>query len=231
MKVELMTLIARVWDVLWSNSRWMTWNLFLAFVPLALSVWLFRRKRHRAPIWWLGFLVFCVFLPNAPYVLTDVIHLIQDIRQIDSVWMISLVVIPVYLLFILGGFEAYVLSLINLGYYLNRVGQSKWISGTELISHALSAVGIYLGRFLRFNTWDFVTQPDALATSIVEDVVGRRPLVIIAITFMVVAGLYWIMKRVTLGILLQRHAIVEGHTASIATHQNSSDKDSTTSPF
>ena len=204
MKAELTDLIARVWGVLLSNSRWMSWNLFLAFVPLALSVWLFRRRRSRSPLWWLGFVVFFAFLPNAPYVLTDVIHLIEDIRQINSVWMITLIVIPVYLLFILAGFEAYVLSLINLGYYLNRLGKSKWILWAELITHALSAVGIYLGRFQRFNSWDFITQPDAVATSVVEDLLGKVPLVITAITFVVVAALYWIMKRVSLGILLQR---------------------------
>lgn len=221
MKAELIALIATVWDVLHSNSRWMTWNLFLAFVPLALSAWLFRRRRRRSSIWWFGFLVFFAFLPNAPYVLTDVIHLIEDIREINSVWMVTLVVIPVYLLFTLAGFEAYVLSLINLGYYLNRLGRSKWILGVELLTHALCAVGVYLGRFQRFNSWDFITQPDALATSVVEDLVGKRPLVIVAITFMVIAGLYWIMKRVSLGIFLQRrgtmvalHDPVEGITTS-----------------
>ena len=197
MKTELTTLIAEVWDVLRSNSRWMTWNLFLAFVPVALSVWLFRRQRRRSSLWWLGFCVFFAFLPNAPYVLTDVIHLIEDIREINSVWMITLIVIPVYLLFILAGFEAYVLSLMNFGYYLDRVGQGKWILVAELLTHALNAVGIYLGRFQRFNSWDFITQPDALATSVVEDVLGKRPLVITVITFVVVTGLYWMMKRLT----------------------------------
>ena len=200
MNAELIALIAQVWDVLRSNSRWMSWNLFLAFVPLSLSVWLFRSKRRRSPLWWFGFLVFFAFLPNAPYVLTDVIHLYEDIRKINSVWMNTLVVIPVYLLFILAGFEAYVLSLINLGYYLNRLGRGKWILWAELITHALCAVGIYWGRFQRFNSWDFITQPDALATSVVEDLLGKRPLVIIAITFVVVAGLYWIMKRVSLAV-------------------------------
>jgi len=181
MKAELITLIAKVRHVVLSNSRWMSWNLFLAFVPLVLSVWLFRRKRSRDALWWFGFAVFFAFLPNAPYVLTDVIHLIQDIRTIDSVWMIVLVVIPVYLLFTLAGFEAYVLSLINLGDYLNRLCLRRWVLVAELITHALSAVGIYLGRFLRFNSWDFITQPDVLATSVVEDLAGRRPHVIIAL--------------------------------------------------
>jgi len=204
MKAELITLISTVWRVLLGNSRWMSWNLFLAFVPLAISFWLFRKRRARSWLWWLGFLVFYAFLPNAPYVLTDVIHLIADIRTINSVWMITLVVIPVYLLFILAGFEAYVLSLINLGYYLNRLGRRRWILAAELLTHVLSAVGIYLGRFLRFNSWDFITQPDALATGVVEDLAGKRPLVIMSVTFVVVAGLYWLMKRVSLAIIPKR---------------------------
>ena len=204
MKTELIALIATVLQVLLSNSRWMSWNLFLAFVPFALSFWLFRRTRYRSLLWWLGFLVFFAFLPNAPYVLTDVIHLIGDIRQINSVWMITLVLIPMYLLYILAGFGAYVLSLINLGYYLNRLGERKWILGAEVITHVLSSVGIYLGRFLRFNSWDLITQPDALATRTVADLAGKRPLVIIAVTFVVVAGLYWIMKRVSLAIIQKR---------------------------
>ncbi|MEO0839853.1 MAG: DUF1361 domain-containing protein, partial [Cyanobacteria bacterium J06643_5] len=177
MKAELIELISRVIQVLQINMRWMTWNLFLAFIPLVLSVWLFRRiKKSRSWVWWLGFAVFYAFLPNAPYLLTDVIHLIDDIRTIQSVWMITLVLIPVYLLVILAGFEAYVISVINMGHYLNRIGKSQWILGMELITHGLSAIGIYWGRFLRFNSWDFVTQPDALITQGIEEILGKQPL-------------------------------------------------------
>ncbi|MDB9347362.1 DUF1361 domain-containing protein [Nodularia spumigena] len=200
MKEEL---IATFLQILRFNMRWMTWNLFLAFIPLALSVWLFRIKRRRSGVWWLGFLVFFAFLPNAPYLLTDIIHFIEDIRRIESVWMITLVLIPIYLLVILAGFEAYVISLINLGYYLHRIGKSQWILAVELITHALCAVGIYWGRFLRFNSWDFVTQPDALLTRGIEELLGRQPLIIIAITFVILLGLYWIMKRVSLGFVMQ----------------------------
>jgi len=207
MEVELIALIAKVWQGVLLNIRWMSWNLFLAFVPLALSFWLFRRKRARSWLWWLGFLVFFAFLPNAPYVLTDVIHLIDQIRRINSVWLITLIVIPVYALYILAGFEAYVLSLINLDYYLKRLRLGRWILEAELIAHALSAVGIYLGRFLRFNTWDLITEPDALATNVVVNLAGKRPLVIIGITFIIVVSLYWIMKRVSLALIRRRDAI------------------------
>lgn len=197
-------LIAKILQVLSINMRWMTWNLFLAFIPLALSIWLFRNRRGRSWVWWLGFLVFYAFLPNAPYLLTDIIHLIHDIRTIQSVWMITLVLIPVYFVVIVAGFEAYVISLINLGYYLHRIGKSQWIVWVELITHALCAVGIYWGRFLRFNSWDFITQPDALLTRGVEELLGKQPLIIILVTFAILSVLHWLMKRVTLGFVNNR---------------------------
>ncbi|CEJ44691.1 DUF1361 domain-containing protein [Umezakia ovalisporum] len=200
MKKEL---IATLIQILRFNMPWMTWNLFLAFIPLALSVWLFRIKRGRSWVWWLGFLIFFAFLPNAPYLLTDIIHFIEDIRRIQSVWMITLVLIPIYIIVILAGFEAYVISLINLGYYLHLIGKSQWTFAVELITHALCSVGIYWGRFLRFNSWDFVTKPDALLTKGIEDLLGRQPLIIIALTFVILLTLYWIMKRASLGFVMQ----------------------------
>ncbi len=196
-------LLAKLLQVLGRNMGWMTWNLFLAVIPLVLSVWLFRTRRGGSLLWWLGFLVFYAFLPNAPYLLTDVIHLIYDIRTIQSVWLITLVLIPVYLLVILAGFEAYVISLINLGYYLHRIDKSQWIVWVELITHALCAIGIYWGRFLRFNSWDFITQPDALVTRGVEELLGKQPLLIITVTFIILVILHLLMKRVTLGFVAQ----------------------------
>ncbi len=190
-------------QVLLTNLHWMSWNLFLAFIPLVLSVWLFRIRKGSSWVWWLLFLVFFAFLPNAPYLLTDIIHMIKDIRTIQSVWIITLTIIPLYFLVILTGFEAYVISLINWGYYLQRIGKSTWILWIELITHALCAVGIYWGRFLRFNSWDFITQPDAILTKGIEELMGKQPSVILFITFVILTVFYWIMKWVTLGAIYQ----------------------------
>ncbi|MBF2063941.1 MAG: DUF1361 domain-containing protein [Calothrix sp. C42_A2020_038] len=177
--------------------------LFSIFGLLAFGIWASKSKYGITALWWLGFVIFYAFLPNAPYLLTDIIHLIDDIRTIQSVWMITLVVIPLYIFVILAGFEAYVVSLINLGSYLHRIGKSQWILGVEITTHALSAIGIYWGRFLRFNTWDLVTQPDYLLTRGVEELLGKQPLVIIAITFAILTGLYWLIKKVTLSLVKQ----------------------------
>jgi uncharacterized membrane protein len=244
-----------------SNSRWMTWNTFLALVPLGLSFWLFKpgrsrwlmwgialmlgltffpnarmvgwflhhlipdlglpyllgavlvtaglmavdlwvikRSHSRSILWWLGFLVFIGFLPNAPYVLTDVIHLIDDIRMGYSIWIITLALIPLYLLFMFVGFQAYVLSVMHMGDYLRRQGWGRFIFVSELVVHALSAIAIYLGRFLRFNSWDIITNPQMLVNSVIEDLMAKRPVLVMLITFLVISGLYWLMKWLTLGV-------------------------------
>lgn len=89
------------------NLGWMVWNTFLAVIPLALSGWLFMSGQRRSLLWWIGLVTFIAFLPNAPYVLTDVIHLVHDIRWGYSIWVISLVLVPAYLLFMAIGFGAY----------------------------------------------------------------------------------------------------------------------------
>ena len=187
-------------DALGVNLRLMVWNSFLAFIPLALSYWLFRGRGRRTVAWWIGFGTFIAFLPNAPYVLTDIIHLVDDIHRGYSIWIITLVLIPQYLLFMGAGIEAYVLSVINFGRYLKRQSLAQYIPLSELVIHALCAIGIYLGRFQRFNSWDILTQPDTLVISVVNDLLGKRPLAIVAITFVVITVVYWPLKQMTLAL-------------------------------
>ncbi|MCA1992167.1 MAG: DUF1361 domain-containing protein [Coleofasciculus sp. S288] len=208
-------LLTQAWKAWHRHSRWMAWNLFLAFIPLALSYWLFRRaSKSRSVLWWVGFLVFVAFLPNAPYLLTDIIHLIGAVRAGYSIWIVTLVLIPQHLFAILAGFEAYVLSLINLTHYLRQQGLSKFILLAELITHALCAVGIYLGRFIRFNSWDLVTQPDNVIETVLNDLTAKRPVLVMAITFVVLVVFYWLMKQVTLGLMLRWSQKRSGSTAS-----------------
>ncbi|SRR5579883_684924 len=185
-------------------SGWILWNLFLAVIPLVLSFWLFRRKTdRRSLIWWVIWVVFIAFLPNAPYLLTDIIHLIRGTRMGYATWIIALVFIPIHLIAILGGFEAYVVSLINQGYYLKRLGFRQYVLWSELAVHALCAIGIYLGRFRRLNSWDLVTSPGNVLVITINDLTAKRPLLVILITFGILAAFYWIMKQVTLGLLLR----------------------------
>jgi len=197
----LYALTGQIGDLLARNLDWMGWNLFLALIPLALGLWLFEARRLSPLLWWPVAAVWLAFLPNAPYVLTDIVHLIEQIRtNLYSVWVVSLALIPLFILFFLIGFEAYVLSLILLERFVQRRGLGGWATPLELVLHALSAVGIYLGRFLRFNSWDIVTQPGGLVTSL-DALIAREPLVVMAATFVILLVLYRLVKIVTLALM------------------------------
>lgn len=191
------------WYVLPISLDWMRWNLFLALIPLSLSIGLFQLAPQRSLGWWLGLVAFVVFLPNAPYILTDVIHLVEEIQGTESLLVNSLVIIPRYVLFILLGFGAYVLSLVNVGLYLNAHALGRWILPMELGLHSLSAIGVNLGRFDRFNSWDLLVRPGSILLEILQDLTSRRALGFIAIATLVIAGLYWVGKQITLALLLR----------------------------
>ncbi|MCT7993818.1 DUF1361 domain-containing protein [Laspinema olomoucense] len=202
------------------SADYLIWILILTLILMSSEIWQLRRSQNsstvsRSLLWWLGFVAFIAFLPNAPYVLTDVIHLINDIRAGYSVWIITLALIPQYLIFMIVGFQSYVLSLIYLTWYMERCGLRRWTGLAELVIHGLTAVGIYLGRFQRFNSWDIVTDPDILVRSVMNDLIGRRPFLVMIVTFVVITVLYWLFKQLTLA-LMHRNSQPKSAWSSVA---------------
>lgn len=196
--------LANALEVFNWHSGWIIWNLFLAFIPLTLSFWLYRRRtKVRSLLWWVAFVVFLAFLPNAPYLLTDIIHLIRATRMGYSVWVIVLIFIPLHLFAILAGFQAYVISVMNQSSYLRRIGANRFVVWSELATHALCAIGVYMGRFLRFNSWDLVTDPSNVLLVTLDDLTARKPLLVVFISFIGLTILYWLMKQINLGLLLR----------------------------
>jgi uncharacterized membrane protein len=138
------------------------WNLFLACIPLAASrllrVFHHRRSLDMAQLVLLG--VWLLFLPNAPYILTDMVHLTP--------------VSPTLYWYDLGTLLSCALTGLLLGYSsmfdIHRVIEERFgpklgwvVAVTSLI---LSGYGVYLGRVLRWNSWDVFTNPRGLFASI-----------------------------------------------------------------
>lgn len=197
-------ILANALGVFNRHSGWIIWNLFLAFIPFALSFWLYRRRStSRTLLWWAAFAVFFAFLPNAPYLLTDIIHLIRATRSGYSVWIIALIFIPLHLFAILSGFQMYVISLLNQGHYLKRIGLEKYINSSEIVTHAFCALGVYMGRFRRFNSWDLVSDPANVLLTTLDDLTSKRPAIMIFISSIGLTVLYWIAKQITLGLALR----------------------------
>lgn len=188
------------------------WWVALLLISIGMSFFLFNRpKSARTFLWWLGLVGFIAFLPNAPYVLTDIIHLIKGTRGSGiQIWLIVLVFIPIHTAAILLGFEAYVLSILNQAYYLKQKGNERFILPTELLIHALSAIGIYLGRFVRLNSWDIATDPTSVVMITLNTLTTKRPAAVVFVTFIILTVLYWIMKQLTLGIKLRIYYSKQG---------------------
>ena len=181
-------------------------------IALAVSRWLSRRAdTAKLGQWWAGLAVFMAFLPNAPYVLTDIIHLIRGTSYGETpIWIIALVFIPLHFCAIVLGFEAYVIALLNVNYFLKARALSRLIVPVELTLHALCAFGIYLGRFIRLNSWDILIDPTSVLAITLNTLTSKRPLAVVVVTFMIVAGLYWVMKQITLGLRLRWHYAKQG---------------------
>lgn len=181
------------------------WWITLAILSLFLSFSLFQReKSRRSALWWLSLVAFIAFLPNAPYLLTDIIHLIRAVSSGGlRIWVVALVFIPLHAIAILLGFEAYVISLINQARYLKEKGNERFILPIELLFHALSAIGIYLGRFIRLNSWDIATDPTSVVMTTLNALTTKRPAAVVFVTFIILTVLYWVMKQITLGIKLR----------------------------
>ena len=173
------------------SSDRIIWNLFLAAIPLMLSLYLFRLSAVRNLLWWIVLLIFITFLPNAPYILTDSIHIVELSQKDYPGWAIIFILIPQYIVFIIAGFEAYVISLIRLDNYLTNFVAPKYIVACNAIAHGLCVVGIYIGRFERFNSWDFVTKPMMLLTITVQDLFDSWKLLTMAIAF----SLIWLLSE------------------------------------
>lgn len=178
---------------------WMTWNTLLAWIPVVLAFGLFRRRASdhvRTPLWWTGAALFLLFLPNAPYVVTDLVHLRDDVVLVGGSWPVITAVLPVYGLFIGSGFVAYYLALRELGLYLERIGLATWRALTIGGVHALCAVGVYLGRHAGLNSWEPVVEPHDTVQRVVLTLSWRwAPFVVVA-TFVVTLVGHFVTKAV-----------------------------------
>ncbi len=153
-------------------------------------------QHHRSIFWWMGLFLFLAILPNAPYILTDIIHFYEAVRTLTSVWTITLIIVPIYIVFIGLGWFSYVFSLTNVNRYLFSYKLDRYTNLIEFSLHFLCAIGIYIGRFLRFNSWSLVTQPKNFLTILPGELIGKLPLVVILLTFLIITILYAICKPI-----------------------------------
>lgn len=180
----------------------LTWNLFLAWIPFLLALGVAGVHASGGPrvlLWVLG-AGWLLFLPTAPYILTDFIHLGR--MSGAPLWFDAALI---------GAFAAVglVLGLSSLliVHYVVEARAGRVIGWAVAVgSIVLSAIGIYLGRFPRFNSWDVIADPAGLGLVVLQrlaDPFGNPFLLRFGLVMsMLLLGSYlvtWVLGRGILG--------------------------------
>jgi uncharacterized membrane protein len=165
----------------------LTWNLFLAWVPLGIALLTYRRLeqgRLRGYHGLVGWAAWLVFFPNAPYIITDLLHLTK--RSAVPIWYDSLMVFSYALVGLLAG----LLSLHLIHRVMDRVLGRMMAWGVVMGSLLLAGFGIYLGRFERWNSWDLLTNPASLLGSALEQLTNPTALRLTAVFALMLTLIY-----------------------------------------
>ena len=147
----------------WLIYRFLVWNLFLAWIPYFFSVFAAATYRLFPRSWWMLLLpgtLWLVFFPNAPYIVTDFLHL--RLRPPVPIW---------YDIGLLASFAwtGLFLAIASLRTMHELVkAHAGWFAGWlfTMLALALGGLGLYLGRFSRWNSWDLVIQPEQILVDI-----------------------------------------------------------------
>ena len=130
----------------YDSYLWLNWNLFLALLPLVFAWLAIISKRFWFSV--IMIIVWLGFLPNAPYVLTDFIHM-SDVGPQSIIWYDAIMIF----MYSIAGVAVWIVSV--------KILRSRfhWPMWVVWFIAFLTGFGVYIGRYIRFNTWDIIVQP------------------------------------------------------------------------
>src|SRR6185503_8401419 len=154
--ISIALVVARI---LWTGRLhygFLIWNLLLAWFPLMFALLAcdrFEKGKSARRGFALFALAWLLFFPNAPYIFTDLTHLWHGYRP--HFWLdLMLILVCALTGLVLGFVSLYLMQTV----VARRFG---WMVSWLFVAMAagLSSFGVYLGRFMRFNSWDPVLRP------------------------------------------------------------------------
>ena len=134
------------------HYNFLVWNLFLAWIPFIISYFTYAAVLNRRQVLFLAPIAaffWLIFFPNAPYILTDFQHLAGRWRDVPTWYDVMLLIWFSFTGLMLGMTSLYMMQEII------RRAFGRWAGwGFVTVVTALSSIGVYVGRFLRWNSWD-----------------------------------------------------------------------------
>jgi uncharacterized membrane protein len=146
----------------------LNWNLFLAFIPWALTSWVILKPNLQKSRFTLFLLLgsWLLFFPNAPYILTDLFHL--RLQTAMPIWFDLILILSFAWTGLLFGF----MSLWDIEKIMKVSLKTKYVIMISIVLLFLGSFGIYLGRFLRWNSWDIISEPLTIIYEITDRIIN-----------------------------------------------------------
>jgi uncharacterized membrane protein len=140
------------------------WNVLLAYIPWAISNKYLtpKAKPQHKFVQLFIFMLWLLFLPNAPYIITDLMHL-RERLPIPFYYDIVLVFMSA-----LSGLVFFYLSVAQVELWWCHSLPKYHINWFYSLAFGLCSFGIYLGRYGRFNSWNILTRPQLLFNEIAD---------------------------------------------------------------
>jgi uncharacterized membrane protein len=145
------------------------WNLFLAWIPFMLAYFAHAVSWRKASLYLIIPIIailWLIFFPNAPYMLTDLQDLARQASNAPLWYDVIIVVWCSWTGMLLGVISLYLMQNIIVRGFGRRAG---WLF--VFVISALSSFGIYIGRFVRLNSWDILQNPAETAQEILGIVI------------------------------------------------------------
>lgn len=185
----------RIWITGTDRYWFLMWNLFLAWLPLVFAWFLYQRAPKGLTWSWENLAwatLWLLFLPNAFYLLSDFVHL-KDTGEVGIMYDVVLLASYSCAGLVLGFTSLYMVHV----RMLQRFGRRAHLF--VLVALLLSGFAIYLGRYLRWNSWDIITNPFALLFDVSDQIVNPAEHVVTFTTtllfFTFLSVLYFVIWR------------------------------------
>ncbi|MBI4697392.1 MAG: DUF1361 domain-containing protein [Nitrospirae bacterium] len=151
-----------------THYYYLLWNLFLAVVPYGIAVFIYKYycQNPKKYLFVLFLLSWLIFYPNAPYLITDFLHLRTAYRA--PVWVDVLMYFSLAWTGLVLGFAS--LRLIHIVFEINFGKVRGW--AFVIVMVILGSLGVDLGRYMRFNSWDSIQKPKLLFLGITERILN-----------------------------------------------------------
>jgi len=174
----------------------LAWNLLLAWLPLLFALgFRIAIRSHRLMSWqnilllglWLG------FLPNSFYLMSDLIH-VQSSGETSVLYDIAMLMSFILNGLILGYISVYIVHM----QLLKRLSVKQTSIFLGLVFLACS-FAIYVGRYLRWNTWDLLVNPAGLLLDVTERVINpflhSQTFIVTGVFFVLISSTYLIIYQ------------------------------------